>query len=56
MMGQYTILNDNDQKEMHSSLLLLMVAHVEKPKKFKHTSLRSLHFDACEAGHLKESH
>jgi len=30
-----------------------MVAH-EKAKKFKHTLLQSLHFDADEAGHLKE--
>jgi hypothetical protein len=40
-------------KETQSSLLLLMAAH-EKPKKFEHTLLKSMHFDADEAGHLKE--
>jgi len=40
-------------KEIQSSLLLMMAAH-EKPKKFKHTLLQSLHLDADEAGHLKE--
>lgn len=39
-------------KEIQSSLLLMAAAH-EKPKKFKHTLLLSLHLDADEAGHLK---
>jgi hypothetical protein len=57
MMGQYAILNDNDQK-MQSSLhlLLLIVAHVEMPKEFKHTLRQSLHFDGDEAMTLYCAH
>jgi hypothetical protein len=43
-------------RAMQSSLLLLMVAYVEKPKKFKYILLQSLHFNAHGTGHHKQRH